>query len=82
MYILFAHPRESIDIGKNNIITVKHDMHLFLAQQCIKEGHVEHLIWQNMCRVAASNWSGEGSFLFTSSTAVYDCNDNGSCGEV
>uniref|UniRef100_M8C7H7 NAD(P)-binding domain-containing protein n=1 Tax=Aegilops tauschii TaxID=37682 RepID=M8C7H7_AEGTA len=34
-----------------------------------------------MCRVAASNWSGEGSFLFTSSTAVYDCNDNGFCGE-
>ncbi|XP_073352472.1 uncharacterized protein [Aegilops tauschii subsp. strangulata] len=32
-------------------------------------------------RVAASNWSGEGSFLFTSSTAVYDCNDNGFCGE-
>uniref|UniRef100_A0A453HPH9 NAD-dependent epimerase/dehydratase domain-containing protein n=6 Tax=Aegilops tauschii TaxID=37682 RepID=A0A453HPH9_AEGTS len=31
--------------------------------------------------VAASNWSGEGSFLFTSSTAVYDCNDNGFCGE-
>ncbi|XP_051224504.1 uncharacterized protein [Lolium perenne] len=32
-------------------------------------------------RVAASNWSGEGSFLFTSSTAVYDCNDNGLCSE-
>ncbi|XP_020113814.1 uncharacterized protein LOC109727979 isoform X2 [Ananas comosus] len=32
-------------------------------------------------RFAASNWSGEGSFLFTSSTAVYDCNDNGFCDE-
>jgi len=32
-------------------------------------------------RVAASNWSGEGSFLFTSSTAVYDCSDNGFCSE-
>lgn len=32
-------------------------------------------------RVAASNWSGEGSFLFTSSTAVYECSDNGPCDE-
>ncbi|XP_071937820.1 uncharacterized protein [Coffea arabica] len=32
-------------------------------------------------REAASNWSGEGSFLFTSSSAPYDCNDNGSCDE-
>nr|DAD37956.1 TPA_asm: hypothetical protein HUJ06_008597 [Nelumbo nucifera] len=33
-------------------------------------------------RLAASNWSGEGSFIFTSSSAPYDCNDNGSCNEV
>ncbi|KAL6597925.1 hypothetical protein ACP70R_046730 [Stipagrostis hirtigluma subsp. patula] len=32
-------------------------------------------------RVAVSNWNGEGSFLFTSSTAVYDCSDNGLCSE-
>ncbi|KAJ8493270.1 hypothetical protein OPV22_014991 [Ensete ventricosum] len=32
-------------------------------------------------RLAASNWSGEGSFLFTSSSAVYDCSDNDSCNE-
>ncbi|XP_073100241.1 uncharacterized protein [Elaeis guineensis] len=32
-------------------------------------------------RLAASNWSGEGSFLFTSSTAAYDCSDNGLCDE-
>ncbi|XP_062198773.1 uncharacterized protein LOC133901410 [Phragmites australis] len=32
-------------------------------------------------RVAASNWNGEGSFMFTSSTAVYDCSDNGLCSE-
>ncbi|XP_059648939.1 uncharacterized protein LOC132294922 isoform X2 [Cornus florida] len=32
-------------------------------------------------REAALNWSGEGSFLFTSSSALYDCNDNGSCDE-
>ncbi|MQL74140.1 hypothetical protein Taro_006494, partial [Colocasia esculenta] len=32
-------------------------------------------------RLAASNWSGEGAFLFTSSSAVYDCNDNGLCNE-
>ncbi|KAL6626190.1 hypothetical protein ACP70R_029916 [Stipagrostis hirtigluma subsp. patula] len=35
----------------------------------------------NACRVAASNWSGEGSFLFTSSTALYDCSDNRMCNE-
>ncbi|PKU80340.1 hypothetical protein MA16_Dca005871 [Dendrobium catenatum] len=32
-------------------------------------------------RVALSNWNGEGSFLFTSSTAVYDCNDEQLCDE-
>ncbi|KAH7654967.1 NAD(P)-binding domain-containing protein [Dioscorea alata] len=32
-------------------------------------------------RLAASNWSGEGCFLFTSSTALYDCSDNGICNE-
>ncbi|KAL9250800.1 hypothetical protein AKJ16_DCAP08486 [Drosera capensis] len=26
---------------------------------------------------AASDWNGEGSFLFTSSSAPYDCHDNG-----
>ncbi|KAF5941711.1 hypothetical protein HYC85_019353 [Camellia sinensis] len=34
-----------------------------------------------MTREAVSSWSGEGSFLFTSSSAPYDCNDNGSCDE-
>ncbi|XP_010548916.1 PREDICTED: uncharacterized protein LOC104820237 isoform X2 [Tarenaya hassleriana] len=32
-------------------------------------------------RLAASNWNGEGSFLFTSSSAPYDCFDNGECNE-
>ncbi|CAN6548168.1 unnamed protein product [Malus baccata var. baccata] len=32
-------------------------------------------------RMAALNWNGEGSFLFTSSSAPYDCNNNGSCDE-
>lgn len=32
-------------------------------------------------REAASNWNGEGSFLFTSSSAPYDCFDNGQCDE-
>ncbi|KAB2625259.1 hypothetical protein D8674_016919 [Pyrus ussuriensis x Pyrus communis] len=31
--------------------------------------------------MAALNWNGEGSFLFTSSSAPYDCNDNGSSDE-
>ncbi|KAK1275093.1 hypothetical protein QJS04_geneDACA000849 [Acorus gramineus] len=33
-------------------------------------------------RSAALNWSGEGSLLFTSSTAAYDCSDNGLCDEM
>ncbi|KAK3189805.1 hypothetical protein Dsin_029366 [Dipteronia sinensis] len=27
------------------------------------------------------SWNGEGSFLFTSSSAPFDCNDNGPCDE-
>ncbi|KAL0414638.1 UNVERIFIED_CONTAM: hypothetical protein Sradi_1665500 [Sesamum radiatum] len=33
-------------------------------------------------REATLNWNGEGSFLFTSSSAPYDCSDNGSCDEL
>lgn len=32
--------------------------------------------------MAASKWNDEGSFLFTSSSAPYDCFDNGECNEV
>ncbi|XP_047319274.1 uncharacterized protein LOC124922598 [Impatiens glandulifera] len=32
-------------------------------------------------REAASSWNGEGSFLFTSSSAPYDVSDNGPCDE-
>ncbi|KAJ4891951.1 NAD(P)-binding Rossmann-fold superfamily protein [Raphanus sativus] len=32
-------------------------------------------------RTAASKWNGEGSFIFTSSSAPYDCFDNGECNE-
>lgn len=32
-------------------------------------------------RLATSSWNGEGSFVFTSSSAPYDCFDNGSCDE-
>ncbi|KAF6173722.1 hypothetical protein GIB67_042890 [Kingdonia uniflora] len=32
-------------------------------------------------RLAASKWKGDGCFLFTSSSAPYDCYDNGSCDE-
>uniref|UniRef100_A0A2P2KDI6 Uncharacterized protein n=1 Tax=Rhizophora mucronata TaxID=61149 RepID=A0A2P2KDI6_RHIMU len=32
-------------------------------------------------REATLSWNGEGSFLFTSSSAPYDCNDNGQCNE-
>ena len=33
-------------------------------------------------REATSSWNGEGSFVFTSSSALVDCSDNGSCDEV
>ncbi|XP_073309090.1 uncharacterized protein [Primulina huaijiensis] len=32
-------------------------------------------------REATLSWDGEGSFIFTSSSAPYDCSDNGSCDE-
>ncbi|KAK8276273.1 hypothetical protein V6Z12_D10G188100 [Gossypium hirsutum] len=32
-------------------------------------------------RLAALSWNGEGSFVFASSSAPYDCNDNGPCDE-
>ncbi|CAN1857569.1 hypothetical protein LINPERHAP1_LOCUS42543, partial [Linum perenne] len=32
-------------------------------------------------REAAVRWNGEGCFLFTSSSAPYDCHDNGECDE-
>ncbi|XP_051127795.1 uncharacterized protein LOC127249149 isoform X2 [Andrographis paniculata] len=32
-------------------------------------------------REATLNWNGKGSFLFTSSSAPYDCTDNGPCDE-
>ncbi|CAN8271872.1 unnamed protein product [Cochlearia groenlandica] len=32
-------------------------------------------------RTTSSKWNGEGSFLFTSSSAPYDCYDNGECNE-
>ncbi|XP_039058336.1 uncharacterized protein LOC120201874 isoform X2 [Hibiscus syriacus] len=31
--------------------------------------------------LAALSWNGEGSFVFTSSSAPYDCNNNGPCDE-
>ncbi|CAI8617719.1 unnamed protein product [Vicia faba] len=34
-----------------------------------------------LCMLAALSWNGEGSFVFTSSSAPYDCNDNGPCDE-
>ncbi|KAH9683272.1 NAD(P)-binding Rossmann-fold superfamily protein [Citrus sinensis] len=32
-------------------------------------------------RLAALSWNGEGSFLFTSTSAIFDCSDNGACDE-
>ena len=35
-----------------------------------------------IAREAALSWNGEGTFVFTSSSAPYDCFDNGPCDEV
>ncbi|KAL1543134.1 hypothetical protein AAHA92_20146 [Salvia divinorum] len=40
-----------------------------------------NLDYPSEVREATLNWNGEGCFLFTSSSAPYDCNDNGYCDE-
>ncbi|CAN1283915.1 hypothetical protein LINPERPRIM_LOCUS18486 [Linum perenne] len=37
--------------------------------------------YPNDVREATLRWNGEGCFLFTSSSAPYDCHDNGECNE-
>ncbi|KAG2588737.1 uncharacterized protein LOC120674431 isoform X1 [Panicum virgatum] len=74
------HHSELTDIGiipslKGSTIGPKFPYVIFCAPPYRSEDYVGDL------RVAASNWNGEGSFLFTSSTAVYDCSDNGLCSE-
>ncbi|RLN22646.1 uncharacterized protein C2845_PM07G09690 [Panicum miliaceum] len=74
------HHSELTDIGiipslKGSIIGPKFPYVIFCAPPYRSEDYAGDL------RVAASNWNGEGSFLFTSSTAVYDCSDNGLCSE-
>ncbi|XP_073053404.1 uncharacterized protein [Primulina eburnea] len=41
----------------------------------------QNLDYPGDVREATLNWNGEGSFVFTSSSAPYDCSDNGSCDE-
>ncbi|XP_057992430.1 uncharacterized protein LOC110647458 isoform X3 [Hevea brasiliensis] len=41
-------------------------------------GQRNHLVIEGE---AALSWNGEGCFLFTSSSAPYDCNNNGQCDE-
>nr|KYP62863.1 hypothetical protein KK1_017421 [Cajanus cajan] len=48
---------------------------IFCAPPYQSSDYLAHL------RLAASCWNGEGSLLFTSSSAPYDCNDNGFCDE-
>lgn len=51
---------------------------IFLLSSCLL---INWLNFQQI-RLAALSWNGEGSFLFTSSSAPYDRNDNGPCDEV
>ncbi|KXG32499.1 uncharacterized protein LOC8075362 [Sorghum bicolor] len=74
------HHSELTDIGiipslKRSVAGPKFPNVIFCAPPYRSEDYAGDL------RIAASNWNGEGSFLFTSSTAVYDCSDNGFCGE-
>uniref|UniRef100_A0ACD5Z307 Uncharacterized protein n=1 Tax=Avena sativa TaxID=4498 RepID=A0ACD5Z307_AVESA len=74
------HHSELTDIGiipslKGSTISQKAPYIIFCAPPSRSDDYAGDL------RVAASNWSGEGSFLFTSSTALYDCSDNRLCNE-
>ncbi|CAL4963672.1 unnamed protein product [Urochloa decumbens] len=74
------HHGELAEIGiipslKGSIMGPNFSYVIFCAPPYRSEDYVGDL------RVAASNWNGEGCFLFTSSTAVYDCSDNGLCSE-
>ncbi|CAD6238461.1 unnamed protein product [Miscanthus lutarioriparius] len=74
------HHSELTDIGiipslKGSVPGPKFPYVIFCAPPYRSEDYAGDL------RVAATNWNGEGSFLFTSSTAVYDCSDNGFCSE-
>ncbi|KAJ0980693.1 hypothetical protein J5N97_008948 [Dioscorea zingiberensis] len=51
------------------------------GQTMTTDHHDELINYPNDLRLSTSNWSGEGSFLFTSSPAVYDCSNNGLCNE-
>ncbi|CAO2173701.1 unnamed protein product [Urochloa humidicola] len=74
------HHSELTDLGiipslKGSTISQKVPHVIFCAPPSGSDDYPEDV------RVAASNWSGEGSFLFTSSTALYDCSDNMMCNE-
>lgn len=58
-------------------------MHSFLLILLFSPLTLCYFLGDHDCnREAALSWNGEGSFLFTSSSAPYDCNDNGQCIEV
>ncbi|KAL6849924.1 hypothetical protein ACP4OV_020551 [Aristida adscensionis] len=79
------HHNELTEIGiipslKGSITGPKFPYVIFCAPPYRSEDYPGDLS-KDMCRMAVSNWNEEGSFLFTSSTAVYDCDDNGLCTE-
>ncbi|KAM7257074.1 hypothetical protein ACFE04_012815 [Oxalis oulophora] len=74
------HHAELLDLGIKPVLhgtqfANKFPYVIFCAPPSSASDYSAHL------RSAALNWNGEGSFLFTSSSAPYDCNDNGSCDE-
>ncbi|KAK4718634.1 hypothetical protein R3W88_016972 [Solanum pinnatisectum] len=74
------HHDELIKMGinpssKQTKLTYKFPYVLFCAPPSQTEDYAGDI------REAALNWNGEGSFLFTSSSAPYDCFDNGAINE-
>ncbi|KAJ3669554.1 hypothetical protein LUZ60_011504 [Juncus effusus] len=74
------HHNELAEIGilpslKGSLISDKVPYVIFCAPPSRSEDYTADV------RVVTSNWNGGGSFLFTSSSAPYDRNDNGPCDE-
>ncbi|KAF1876405.1 hypothetical protein Lal_00029753 [Lupinus albus] len=53
----------------------------YLPFECSAFNQLHHVPVVILKRLAASSWNGEGCILFTSSSAPYDCSDNGPCNE-
>ncbi|XP_024026974.1 uncharacterized protein LOC21391829 [Morus notabilis] len=74
------HHEELIEVGINPSLKGTEMVHKF-SYVIFCAPPSRSLDYAGDVREAALSWNGEGSFLFTSSSAPYDCNDNGECDE-